>query len=159
MEEVAPQYLTTARTIGWRSRCLLARAGHPPETLALRKKENTMSIQRIETGPRMSQAVIHNKTVYLAGQVAGNDAGSGVYEQTHSILANIDRLLAAAGSDKSRLLSATIWLTDMDSFGEMNRAWETWVVPGATPARATVMSPRLAAPQYRVEIGVVAAQG
>lgn len=157
--EVAPQYLTTTRTIGWRPRYRLARAGHPPETLALRKKENTMSIQRIETGPRMSQAVIHNKTVYLAGQVAGNDAGSGVYEQTLSILANIDRLLAAAGSDKSLLLSATIWLTDMDSFGEMNRAWETWVVPGATPARATVMSPRLAAPQYHVEIGVVAAQG
>jgi enamine deaminase RidA (YjgF/YER057c/UK114 family) len=117
-----------------------------------------MSIQRIETGPRMSQAVIHNKTVYLAGQVAGDDAGSGVYEQTRSILANIDRLLAAAGSDKSRLLSATIWLTDMDSFGEMNRAWEAWVVPGATPARATVMSPRLAAAKYHVEIGVVAAQ-
>lgn len=118
-----------------------------------------MSIQRIETGPRMSQAVVHNKTVYLAGQVAGDDAGPGVYEQTRSILANIDRLLAAAGSDKSRLLSATIWLTDMDSFGEMNRAWEFWVVPGATPARATVMSPRLAAAKYHVEIGVVAAQG
>ncbi|SDN07645.1 RidA family protein [Polaromonas sp. JS666] len=118
-----------------------------------------MSIQRIETGPRMSQAVIHNKTVYLAGQVAGDDAGPGVYEQTRSILANIDRLLAAAGSDKSRLLSATIWLTDMDSFGDMNRAWEAWVVPGATPARATVMSPRLAAAKYHVEIGVVAAQG
>jgi len=118
-----------------------------------------MSIQRIETGPRMSQAVIHNKTVYLAGQVAGDDAGSGVYEQTRSILANIDRLLAAAGSDKSRLLSATIWLTDMNSFGDMNRAWEAWVVPGATPARATVMSPRLAAAKYHVEIGVVAAQG
>ena len=118
-----------------------------------------MSIQRIETGPRMSQAVVHNKTVYLAGQVAGDDAGVGVYEETRSILANIDRLLAAAGSDKSRLLSATIWLTDMDSFGDMNRAWEAWVVPGATPARATVMSPRLAAAKYHVEIGVVAAQG
>jgi enamine deaminase RidA (YjgF/YER057c/UK114 family) len=117
-----------------------------------------MSIQRIETGPRMSQAVVYNKTVYLAGQVAGDDAGPSVYEQTLSILANIDRLLAAAGSDKSRLLSATIWLTDMDTFGEMNRAWEAWVTPGATPARATVMSPRLAAPKYHVEIGVVAAQ-
>ena len=117
-----------------------------------------MSIQRIESGPRMSQAVVHNKTVYLAGQVAGDDAGVGVYEETRSILANIDRLLAAAGSDKSRLLSATIWLTDMDSFGDMNRAWEAWVVPGATPARATVMSPRLAAAKYHVEIGVVAAQ-
>jgi len=119
-----------------------------------------MTIQRIETGPRMSQAVVHNKTVYLAGQVAGDDAaaGAGVYEETRSILANIDRLLAAAGSDKSRLLSATIWLTDMDSFADMNRAWEAWVVPGATPARATVMSPRLASAKYHVEIGVVAAQ-
>lgn len=117
-----------------------------------------MSIQRIESGPRMSQAVIHNKTVYLAGQVARDDAGAGVYEETRSILANIDRLLAAAGSDKSQLLSATIWLTDMDSFADMNRAWEAWVVPGATPARATVMSPRLASPKYHVEIGVVAAQ-
>jgi enamine deaminase RidA (YjgF/YER057c/UK114 family) len=117
-----------------------------------------MSIQRIETGPRMSQAVVHNKTVYLAGQVAGDDVGPSVYDQIRSILANIDRLLAVASSDKSRLLSATIWLTDMDSFSEMNRAWEAWVVPGATPARATVMSPRLAAAKYHVEIGVVAAQ-
>ena len=118
-----------------------------------------MSIERLEIGPRMSQAVIHNHTIYLAGQVASGDAGPGVYEQTCSVLAGIDRLLAASGSDKSRLLSVTIWLTDMDTFGEMNRAWDGWVVPGATPARATVLSARLAAPQYKVEIGVVAAQG
>ena len=117
-----------------------------------------MSIERIEIGPRMSQAVIHNHTIYLAGQVASDDAGPGVYEQTCSALAAIDRLLAASGSDKSRLLSVTIWLTDMDTFGEMNRAWDGWVVAGATPARATVLSARLAAPQYLVEIGVVAAQ-
>ena len=118
-----------------------------------------MSIERLEIGPRMSQAVIHNHTVYLAGQVASDDAGDGVYEQTCSALAAIDRLLEASGSDKSRLLSATIWLTDMDTFSEMNRAWDGWVLPGATPARATVLSARLAAPYYRVEIGVVAAQG
>lgn len=118
-----------------------------------------MSIERLEIGPRMSQAVMHNGTIYLAGQVASDDAGPGVYEQTRSVLAAIDRLLAASGSDKSRLLSVTIWLTDMDTFSEMNRAWDGWVVPGATPARATVLSARLAAPQYRVEIGVVAAQG
>ena len=69
-----------------------------------------------------------------------------------------DRLLAAAGSDRTRLLSATIWLTDMDTFADMNRAWEAWVVPGSTPARATVHSARLAAPEYRVEISVIAAQ-
>ncbi|WP_309678860.1 RidA family protein [Polaromonas sp.] len=117
-----------------------------------------MSIQRIETGPRMSQAVVHQKTVYLAGQVADPDAGPSVYTQTQQALASIDRLLAAAGSDKTRILSATIWLTDMDTFADMNRAWEAWVVPGATPARATVLSARLAAPEYRVEIGVIAAQ-
>lgn len=117
-----------------------------------------MSIQRIETGPRMSQAVVHQKTIYLAGQVADHDAGPSIFTQTQQVLANIDRLLAAAGSDKSRLLSATIWLTDMDTFADMNRAWEAWVVPGATPARATVLSARLAGPEYGVEIGVIAAQ-
>jgi enamine deaminase RidA (YjgF/YER057c/UK114 family) len=117
-----------------------------------------MTIQRIETGPRMSKAVIHNNTVYLSGQVPAADAGPGVFEQTLSVLAEIDRLLATSGTDKSQLLSATIWLTSMDGFAEMNRAWESWVVPGATPARATVESPRLAAPQYKVEIGVIAAR-
>lgn len=117
-----------------------------------------MSIQRIETGPRMSQAVVHNGTVYLAGQVAADDCGPNVFEQTQSILASIDRLLALAGSDKSKLLSATIWLTDMDSFADMNRAWDAWVTPGHTPARATVLSARLAGPQYRIEIGIIAAK-
>src|SRR5882672_1782329 len=117
-----------------------------------------MTLQRIETGPRMSQAVIHQNTVYLAGQVADHGAGPSVFTQTQQALASIDRLLAAAGSDKSRLLSVTIWLTDMATFADMNRAWEAWVVPGATPARATVHSARLAAPEYRVEIGVIAAQ-
>jgi enamine deaminase RidA (YjgF/YER057c/UK114 family) len=106
----------------------------------------------------MSQAVVYNTTIYLAGQVASEDAGAGVYEQTRSVLASIDRLLSVSGSDKSHLLSATIWLTDMDTFSEMNRAWDEWVSPGATPARATVSSPRLANARYRVEIAVVAAQ-
>ena len=117
-----------------------------------------MTITRIETGPRMSQAVVHQKTIYLAGQVADHGAGPDVFVQTQQALASIDCLLAAAGSDKSRILSATIWLTDMDTFADMNRAWEAWVVPGSTPARATVHSARLAAPEYRVEIGVIAAQ-
>jgi enamine deaminase RidA (YjgF/YER057c/UK114 family) len=113
-----------------------------------------MTIKRIQTGPRMSQAVIHGKTVYLAGQVA---AGATVAIQTREILHSIDALLAAANTDKSRLLMATIWLTDMATFGEMNGVWEAWVVPGETPARATVVSPELAAREFKIEIAVVAA--
>jgi enamine deaminase RidA (YjgF/YER057c/UK114 family) len=114
-----------------------------------------MSIRRIQTGPRMSQAVIHNKTVYLAGQVG---TGANVAIQTREILATIDGLLAEAGTDKSRLLSATIWLTDMATFAEMNGVWQSWVVPGETPARATVVSPQLASTEFKIEIAVVAAQ-
>lgn len=106
----------------------------------------------------MSQAVIHNKTVYLAGQVAENPRGAGVAAQTKGILAGIDALLARALTDKSHLLSATIWLTDMATFDEMNKVWESWVVPGATPARATELSPKLAGPDYKIEISVIAAQ-
>lgn len=116
-----------------------------------------MSIQRFETNRRMSQAVIHNQTIYLAGQVAGDDAGDSVFDQTASALASVDRLLAQCKSDKANILSATVWLTDMDSFGEMNRAWEAWVAEGSAPARATVLSAKLMAPKYRVEIGIVAA--
>jgi enamine deaminase RidA (YjgF/YER057c/UK114 family) len=111
-------------------------------------------IKRIQTGPRMSQAVIHNETVYLAGQVA---PGASVAVQTREILASIDALLAEAGSDKSRLLTATIWLTDMATFAEMNGVWQAWVVPGQTPARATVLSGHLASAEFRIEIAVVAA--
>jgi enamine deaminase RidA (YjgF/YER057c/UK114 family) len=114
-----------------------------------------MTIKRIQTGPRMSQAVIHNKTVYLAGQVA---AGATVAIQTREILATIDALLAEAGTDKSRLLSATIWLTDMGTFAEMNSVWQAWVVQGATPARATVVSANLASAEFKIEIAVIAAQ-
>jgi enamine deaminase RidA (YjgF/YER057c/UK114 family) len=117
-----------------------------------------MSIERIQTGPRMSQAVIHNQTVYLAGQVASGAPGGSVAEQTRNILSKIDALLAEAKTDKSKILSATIWLTDMSTFSEMNGVWEGWVVPGATPARATVASPHLAAPDFQVEIAVIAAQ-
>lgn len=112
-----------------------------------------MTLRRIENGPRMSQAVVHNQTVYLAGQVA---EGAGVAAQTRAILGQIDALLAQAGSDKTKILSATIYLTDIAFFGEMNQEWEKWVVPGETPARATVEA-GLAAPQYQVEIAVIAA--
>jgi enamine deaminase RidA (YjgF/YER057c/UK114 family) len=116
-----------------------------------------MSIQRFETGPRMSQAVVHGDTVYLAGIVAHKAAGDSVTKQTQEILSIIDSHLAKAGSDKSKLLSATIYITDMKNFPEMNAAWDAWVSPGNTPARATV-EVKLAAPQYHVEIMVIAAK-
>ncbi len=94
-------------------------------------------IKRLETGPRMSQAVVHGNTVYLAGQVA-DDPSADVTDQTRQVLANIDRLLAAAGSDKTRILSATIYLADIGTFAQMNFAWDAWVSNGDTPARATV---------------------
>ena len=117
-----------------------------------------MSIERHQFGPRMSQAVVHNQTIYIAGQVATDSRAAGVADQTKEILAKIDALLAAADSDKSKILSATIWLTDMSTFAEMNRIWDAWVTPGSTPARATVVSPQLAAPDYKVEIAVIAAR-
>jgi enamine deaminase RidA (YjgF/YER057c/UK114 family) len=122
------------------------------------EERTSMSITRIQAGPRMSQAVIHNHTVYLAGQVASGAPGGSVTEQTKDILARIDALLAEAKTDKGKILSATIWLTDMSSFAEMNVVWEAWVVPGATPARATVATPQLASPDFNVEIAVIAAE-
>ena len=114
-------------------------------------------VERHETGPRMSQIVIHGDTVYLAGVVARNNAGKSVTEQTKEILATIDGYLAKAGTDKSKLLSANIWITDMSTFNEMNAVWDGWVSPGNTPARATVEA-KLAAPGYKVEIMVTAAK-
>jgi enamine deaminase RidA (YjgF/YER057c/UK114 family) len=114
-------------------------------------------IKRIKVGPRMSQAVVHGDTVYLAGQVALNAPGASAREQTLDILASIDALLAEAGTDKSKLLSATIWLTDMGNFAEMNEVWDAWVSPGNTPGRACVEA-KLAAPQFTVEIAVIAAR-
>jgi enamine deaminase RidA (YjgF/YER057c/UK114 family) len=116
-----------------------------------------MTIQRINVGARMSGAVIHGDTVYLAGQVATKMAGHSVAEQTTEILGQIDDLLAAAGTDKTKLLSATIFLVDMATFGEMNGVWDGWVSPGNTPARATVEA-KLAGPQYAVEIVAIAAR-
>ena len=116
-----------------------------------------MSIQRIEPGARMSKAVVHGDTVYLAGIVADAAKGKSVTEQTQDILGQIDGLLAKAGSDKSKLLTATIYITDMATFGEMNAVWDKWVSAGNTPARATVQA-GLAAADYKVEIMVVAAK-
>ena len=116
-----------------------------------------MDIKRIEIGPRMSKAVVHGATVYVAGQVAEKAAGKSVAEQTREILGIIDSLLAQAGSDKTKILSANIWLADIATFAEMNAEWDKWVPAGHTPARATVEA-KLAAPQFTVEIAGVAAR-
>ncbi len=116
-----------------------------------------MSIQRIVPGPRMSKAVVHGDTVYLAGQVADKTAGKSVAEQTAEILGIIDGLLKEAGTDKTKLLMVNIWLSDMATFAEMNGVWDKWIVAGHTPGRATVEA-KLAAAQFTVEIAVIAAK-
>ena len=116
-----------------------------------------MTITRIGAGARMSKAVTHGATVYLAGQVAEKAAGKSVGEQTAEILGIIDALLAEAGSDKTKILSCTIWLADIKTFAEMNAVWDKWVAQGHAPARATVEA-KLAAPQYTVEIAAIAAR-
>jgi len=114
-----------------------------------------VKIERRHIGPRMSQVVIHGDTIYLAGQVAG-DPSADVVGQTRQILGRIDELLQEVGADKSRLLSATVWLADIADYGAMNTVWDAWVAPGNPPARACVEG-RLAAPHYRVEIAAIAA--
>ncbi len=116
-----------------------------------------MTIQRMETGPRMSQIVIHGDTVYLAGVVANEPADKSVAQQTKNILDTIDGYLAKAGSDKTKILSAQIFLADISTFADMNSEWDKWVPKGHTPARATTEA-KLAAPPYKVEIMVVAAK-
>jgi len=116
-----------------------------------------MAIERYDVGSRMSKVVVHGNTVYLAGIVANNPKGKSVTEQTKDILQQIDGFLTKAGTDKSKLLSANIWITDMANFTEMNAVWDAWVASGNTPARATVEA-KLAAPDYKVEIMVVAAK-
>jgi enamine deaminase RidA (YjgF/YER057c/UK114 family) len=113
-----------------------------------------MTIRRIEPGKRMSGAVVHGNTVYLAGQVG--TAGDDVTAQTKTALAEVERLLAAAGSDKSKILNTTIWLADMADFGTMNAVWDAWVDPANPPARATGEA-KLATPEYLVEVIVIAA--
>lgn len=115
-----------------------------------------MALKRIEPGKRMSAAVIHNGMAYLAGFVADKAAGKSVAEQTADILAQIDETLKQAGTSKTNIVKANIWLTDIGTWAEMNTEWDKWVVPGQTPARATVES-KLAAPGLDVEIMVEAA--
>lgn len=116
-----------------------------------------MTIDRRQTSALMSQAVIHNEIVYLAGQVASDNAGADVTTQTKEVLARIDSLLKDAGTDKSKLLTAQIWLVDIKTFPEMNAVWKAWLPEGCGPARATVEG-ALAKPEYTVEIMVVAAR-
>ncbi|PVA11591.1 hypothetical protein DC366_01070 [Pelagivirga sediminicola] len=113
------------------------------------------NITRSHTGPRMSQIVTHNDTIYLAGQVG--TAGESVTEQTKTCLANIDKLLAEAGSDKTRILQTIIWMADMKDFAEMNAVWDAWVPEGHTPARAAGEA-KLATHEYLVEFIVTAAK-
>lgn len=113
-----------------------------------------MSISRIDTTPRLAHAVVHNGTVYLTGQVG--EAGASVADQTRQVLACIDKLLDKAGTDKSKLLQATIWLSDVNDFAEMNSVWDTWVDPQNPPARSTGLMDLLE-PGHKVEITVVAA--
>jgi len=114
-----------------------------------------MSIKRIDVGARMSGAVVHGNTVYLAGIVAG-DPSADAKGQTEQILKKIDEHLTAVGSHKSRLLSATIYVANMGLYNDMNAAWDAWIDPANTPARATVEA-RLATPKFLVEIMAVAA--
>ncbi len=113
-----------------------------------------MTIQRLHIGKRLSEAAIYNNTVYLAGQVA-EDNTQDIAGQTKQVLASIDKLLAEAGSDKSKILQLTIFIADMKDFPGMNSVWDEWVVQGATPPRATVEA-KLAKPEWKVEMLVVA---
>lgn len=114
-------------------------------------------IRRIGAGPRMSKAVVRGSTVYTAGQVAEKNKGGPVADQTREILALIDELLTEAGSEKAKILSATIYLSDISTFAEMNSVWDVWVDRENPPARATVEA-KLVTPDYKVEIAVIAAK-
>ena len=114
-------------------------------------------IKRIGAGARMSKAVVHGDVVYTAGQVGDKSKGGSVAEQTKEILDVIDEILEEAGSEKSRILSATIYLADIATFGEMNSVWDAWVDKAHPPARATVEA-KLVTPDYKVEIAVIAAR-
>ena len=122
---------------------------------ARRTPAKKVDLRRIDAGPRMSAAIIHDGRVFLAGQVADRSRGRSVREQTAEVLQQIEHLLRQAGSDRTKILTANIWLSDISTFGEMNAVWDAWVVPGRTPARATVEA-KLAAPEYKVEIMVTA---
>ena len=128
----------------------------PAKKTARRSSRTPKELTRIDPGPRMTDAIIHEGRVFLAGKVADRSKGRSVREQTADVLEQIDATLKKAGTDKTRILTANIWLSDISTFSEMNAVWDAWVVPGRTPARATVEA-KLAAPEYKVEIMVTAA--
>jgi enamine deaminase RidA (YjgF/YER057c/UK114 family) len=130
--------------------------GREPRVKSLNNdhRETMTGIERLETGPRFSHAVIHNGVVYLSGVVSH---GASVRDQTKNVLKGVDHVLKRAGTDKSKILSATVWLTDMGKFDEMNSVWDKWVSPGNAPARVCVEA-KLAIPDFAVEIAVIAAR-
>lgn len=113
-----------------------------------------MTIKRSEPDNRMSQTVVYGDMIYLAGQIG---SGADVSAQTKDMLAEVDRLLADAGSSKSQILSATIWLADIATISEMNAVWDAWIDPANPPARACVEA-RLATPEFLVEVMITAAK-
>ncbi len=113
------------------------------------------SIKRVNVGKRLSDMAVFNGVAYLAGQVP-DDATQDITGQTAQVLATIDRLLAEAGTDKTKILMAQIFVANMKEFDGMNKAWDAWVAEGNAPPRATIEA-RLANPDYKVEIVVTAA--
>lgn len=116
----------------------------------------TQNLSRFEAGPRTTRAIVHNGTVYLGGQVAKETLNGSVADQIREALASVDDLLTKAGTDKTRVLHATVYLRDLADFHVLNTVWDDWVVPGAAPTRATVGA-TLALPEMKVEIVVTAA--
>ena len=112
-------------------------------------------IQRFEIGKRLAEMAVYNGTIYLSGQIP-EDTSVNIQGQTKQVLESIDGLLAQAGSDKSKILHAQIFLPDLGDFAAMNEVWEAWVVPGHTPTRATVQA-ALANPKWKIEVVVTAA--
>ena len=120
------------------------------------KKPSATGLKRLNPGPRYSDAVIHGNVVYLAGKVALKNKGKSVTQQTKEILQEIDKTLKQAGTDKTKLITANIWLAKITTAAEMNAVWDKWVSKGNTPARATVEA-KLVDPGFTVEIMVTAA--
>ncbi len=131
--------------------------GIAPLNPSYKSEEDRVTIQRIDVGPRLSKVVVHGDTVYLAGLTADKTVGQSLAEQTREILSFIDGFLNKAGTDKSKLLQATIWLSDIRTVDEMNKVWDAWVVPGQTPARACIEA-LLQGPEKKIEIQVTAAR-
>lgn len=129
---------------------------YPEIRLSFNQLEVIMSLKRLGDPTTISDAVIHNNVVYLAGQVAEDPVSPSVYEQTRNILGQIDALLKEAGTDKTKIIKANIWLADISTFADMNKAWKEWVATGQAPARATVEA-KLADPKWKVEIMMTAA--